>query len=56
VNDEEFIRERVKSLREIAEDADPFIKKRLLDLINGYERRLGSAPRAPTRLPNVDVG
>jgi len=38
--DEEFIRQRVQKLQEIAENADPFIKKRLPDFANGYERRL----------------
>ena len=43
MNEDEFIRGRVKRLREIAADADPFVKKRLLRLANDYERRLARA-------------
>jgi hypothetical protein len=45
MNEDEFIKGRVKRLQEIAADADPFVKKRLLRLANDYERRL-APPRA----------
>jgi hypothetical protein len=50
MNDDDFIRERVQRIKEIAKDADPFIKKRLADLANSYERRLSR----PTRPPELD--
>jgi len=40
VLEREFIEGRVKKLRELAERADPFIRKRLLRLAEDYERRL----------------
>ena len=52
MDDEEFIRERVQRIKEIAKDADPFIRKRLADLANSYERRL----RQPTRPPVNPTG
>ncbi|QOZ36322.1 hypothetical protein XH92_35585 [Bradyrhizobium sp. CCBAU 53421] len=39
--DDEFCRERARTVRELAEQADPFIKKRLLQLAANYERRVG---------------
>jgi hypothetical protein len=45
MNEDEFIKGRVKSLREIAADADPLIKRRLLRLADSYARRL--APPCP---------
>ncbi len=53
--DEEFIRDRAQRLQEIAKGADPFIKRRLLDLANSYERRLGKAPRPPAKLPSIEI-
>ena len=38
--DDEFCRERLRTVQELAEKADPFIKKRLLELARHYERRL----------------
>ncbi|MCP3387938.1 hypothetical protein NLM27_03975 [Bradyrhizobium sp. CCGB12] len=38
--DEEFCRERLRMVRELAEQADPFIKKRLMELARHYERRI----------------
>jgi hypothetical protein len=35
--DDEFNKQRAKILRELAEQADPFIKKRLLNLVERYE-------------------
>lgn len=38
--DEEFCKERVRTVRALAEQADPFIKLRLLQLLAHYERRI----------------
>jgi hypothetical protein len=38
--DDEFCRERARAVRAIAEQADPFIKRRLLQLAHHYERRI----------------
>lgn len=38
--DDEFCRERARAVRAIAEQADPFIKRRLLQLARHYERRI----------------
>ena len=38
--DEEFCRERLRVVRDLADQADPFIKRRLLQLARHYERRL----------------
>ena len=38
--DEEFCRERLRVVRELTDRADPFIKKRLLQLARHYERRI----------------
>jgi hypothetical protein len=41
VRDEEvFIKERMERIRDIVAIADPFIKARLLQLLQSYERRL----------------
>jgi hypothetical protein len=39
--DSEFYRKRVHQIRELADRADPFIKRRLLDLAQRYEDKLG---------------
>ena len=38
--DKEFCKEQAKTIRALAEQADPFIKRRLLDLARHYERRM----------------
>ncbi len=38
--DDDFCRERLKTVRDLAEKADPFIRQRLLELAGHYERRL----------------
>ena len=43
--DEDFCRERAKTLRELADKADPLIRKRLLELAKHYERRLAINPK-----------
>jgi hypothetical protein len=49
--DEEFRQRRARLIREIAAKADPFIKRRLLDLAARYERKL----RPATPIPDVVV-
>ncbi|MGY4408024.1 hypothetical protein [Bradyrhizobium sp. USDA 3315] len=44
--DDEFCRERARTVRALAEQADPFIKKRLLQLAANYERRVDPPERA----------
>jgi hypothetical protein len=55
--DDEFNEQRAKILRELAEQADPFIKKRLLNLVQRYEPRRKPMPideRLASRGDNVD--
>ncbi|MCK1406134.1 hypothetical protein [Bradyrhizobium sp. 76] len=46
--DEEFCRERLRVVRDLAAKADPFVKRRLLQLAQHYERRISIA-RGVTR-------
>ena len=51
--DEEFKKQRARTVRDLAEKAnDPFIKGRLLDLATRYE---DDGPKRPTALTPVDV-
>jgi hypothetical protein len=46
---EPFTEERAKPVRSLADDADPFIKRRLLLLAERYDQRRGlPAPSVPT--------
>ncbi|PDT56869.1 hypothetical protein CO678_36535 [Bradyrhizobium diazoefficiens] len=45
--DDEFNRQRAKVLRELAEQADPFIKKRLLNLAQRYEPSQPAKQKGP---------
>jgi hypothetical protein len=51
--DDDFYKERARQVRAMADKADPFIKKRLLDLANRYEhyttKRLTPLPAVPIR-------
>lgn len=49
--DEAFLKDRAKTVRALAEKADPFTRIRLLELADRYERR----PRPPTPIPSVPV-
>jgi hypothetical protein len=49
--DDEFKAERARLVRDLAGQADPFIKKRLLDLAARYEQ----APGRTKPLPNVSI-
>ena len=47
---DEFLRERARAVRSIADKADPFTKKRLLDLAEKYDGSIGRPSLATTRL------
>jgi hypothetical protein len=55
MDEDDFIRERLQRIKEIAKDADPFIKKRLADLANSYERRLNRPTRPPVNLTGLET-
>src|SRR3954465_4270966 len=44
---EQFFHDRAKTVRDLAERADPHTKRRLLDLASRYDKK----PRPPTPLP-----
>ena len=50
VMDSEFLKQRAAHCRFLAEKADPFIKRRLLDLAAKYE---ASLPRQPTQITSI---
>jgi hypothetical protein len=52
--DETFLKEQAARCRSLAENADPFIKGRLLDLAARYEDRLAGKTRA-SRLMKLPV-
>lgn len=54
VLDDDFFRDHARNLRELAETADPFIKKRLLQLAQKYEQRLGQPARLPPDLRGLE--
>lgn len=47
--DDDFCKERARTVRALAEQADPFIKKRLLQLADHYERRVVIRPDGADR-------
>jgi hypothetical protein len=50
---DEYFKEHAARVRNIASFADPFTKKRLLDLAERYDAK---SPRRPTPLPRVSPG
>jgi hypothetical protein len=48
---EEFRKQQAATVRAMAEKADPFTKRRLLDLADRYDRK----PRPPTTLPSISA-
>ncbi|TYL72531.1 hypothetical protein FXB38_38310 [Bradyrhizobium cytisi] len=44
--DEQFLRDRARIIRDLADKADPFIRKRLLDLAERYDRRISRPSQA----------
>jgi hypothetical protein len=47
--DEDFLRDRALYIRSLADKADPFIRKRLLNLAAAYEKRAGAQPETLVR-------
>jgi hypothetical protein len=52
---DEYLRERARVVRTIADKADPFTKKRLLALADKYGARYGAPSRAVRQLPSVTI-
>jgi hypothetical protein len=52
---EEYFKEQSRRVRKIAENADPFTKKRLLALAESYDIRLGRPSRATRQLQLVQI-
>lgn len=48
VMDQEFYRQQAQCVRDLAERADPFTRKRLLNLADSYDAK-GGRPLAPSR-------
>lgn len=48
---EEFYRDFAQRVRDLAENADPFTKRRLLDLAKRYDLKSGPGPAAGRSLP-----
>jgi hypothetical protein len=48
--DSEFLKERADHCRALAEGADPFIKRRLLDLAARYDGRFSKRPSVATMM------
>lgn len=44
--DQEFFKQRALRVRDLAEKADPFTRKRLLDLAGKYDAKAGGSSRA----------
>ncbi len=57
--DDEFYKNRARHIRELADKADPFIRKRLLDLAANYDAVVRRSHRitavVPTELSNVPM-
>lgn len=51
MTDANFLREQLALIRELADQADPYIRKRLLALAERYERRLAEQNRKVPRRP-----
>lgn len=60
--DQEFYRQQAQQARDLAERADPFTRKRLLDLADSYDVKGGGSSRAsraierPLPLPRAVPG
>jgi hypothetical protein len=54
--DDEFYKERARQIREVAAQADPFIKKRLLRLAGNYDAMIArTRPAVSSNLPDVSA-
>jgi hypothetical protein len=47
---DEFFRQQAARVRAMADHADPFTKRRLLDLADAYDAKLGKPSRATRQL------
>jgi hypothetical protein len=52
---DEYFKQQADRVRAIADKADPFTKKRLLDLAERYDAKLGRPSRATRQLRLPDV-
>jgi hypothetical protein len=52
---DEYLKEQALRVRTLAGNADPFTKKRLLDLAERYDARLGGPSRATRALSSLAV-
>jgi hypothetical protein len=52
--DEKFLKERARLIRDLADKADPFIKRRLTELANSYDARLKGPSRSLRTHPLLD--
>jgi len=50
-----YFKEQSRRVRAIADNADPFTKKRLLALAESYDARIGRPSRAMRQLPVVGI-
>ena len=55
VLDQEFFKGHVQKIQKLAESADPFIKKRLLQLAKKYEQQNSEPSRASVDLRGLEV-
>jgi hypothetical protein len=54
--DDDFYKERARQLREVATQADPFIRKRLLRLAGDYDAMITrTKPAVSSNLPEVSA-
>jgi hypothetical protein len=53
--DEAFLKDQAARCRSLAENADPFIKRRLLDLAARYDDRLAGKETRASRLMKLPV-
>jgi hypothetical protein len=54
--DDDFYKERARQLREVATQADPFIRKRLLRLAGNYDAMITrTKPAVSSNLPEVSA-
>jgi hypothetical protein len=53
--DDEFLKQRVRLTRDLAQKADPFTKRLLVDLANSYEARPARPSQATVRVLSIAV-
>ena len=55
IMDDEFLKQRAQFIRDLADKADPFIKRRLMDLAINYDARIARPARATVTLLSNDT-